>query len=466
MKLFFINKNNYDLKTLWSLRAPWFKKPIRFVLLFIMLFFFILAQAAAEPTDNQYRFPRPEFRSDYRIPELKVPEPSPDFFEYLDLLVLALTLGMVSYLALKRRSRWGIFLFSLFSIIYFGFIRRGCICPIGSIQNITLAILDPLYAIPLTIIGFFLLPLFFTLLFGRSFCAGVCPFGALQDLVIYKPIRLPVWLSQSLGLIPYIYLATAVLFTATGSGFLICRFDPFVEIFRFGSRPEMLAFGAVLLLIGIFVARPYCRFLCPYSVLLKVFSRFSIWHTVTTPDDCLNCRLCEESCPIDAILPPTTLAEPENRELGIRRLFLLIVLIPVISGGGALGGAQMARVLAHFNYDVSLRSQIAREESLGSQNYSEDSLFFRETKTSLPELSSLAGIAVSGFYTGGWFWGGFIGLVFALKLVSLSLWRKREHYQTDKAQCVSCGRCFSSCPKEAQRRKMVKEKYGTARSES
>ncbi len=418
----------------------------------VILIMILLVMISGTLLHAEYRFPRPEFKSDYQIPELEVPDSSPAFYEYLDLFVLVLLLSVVSFLALKKRSRLGIFFVSIFSLIYLGFIRQGCICPIGSIQNVTLAIFDPGYLIPLTVIGFFILPIVYTLLFGRSFCAGVCPFGALQDLVILKPIKLPPWLSQSLGLFPYIYLGTAVLFTATGSGFLICRFDPFVEIFRFGSRVEMLVFGGILLIIGIFIARPYCRFLCPYSVLLRLFSRFSIWHSTITPAECVNCKLCQDACPIDAILPPTPANEPESRTNGTRRLMLLLVLIPIIAGGGAILGSQLGNVLSHLNSDVRLQAQMSREDFYGTSSYSEDSRLFRESKQTPAEISSRVETAVTGFYAGGWFLGGFIALVIALKLISLSLWRKREDYQLDKALCVSCGRCFEHCPVEAKHR--------------
>jgi polyferredoxin len=115
---------------------------------------------------------------------------------------LLLSLSVVTWLVLKKRSRMSVFLFSVFSLFYFGFYRQGCVCPIGSIQNVTLALADHSYVLPLTILIFFLAPLIFTLLFGRTFCAGVCPFGALQDMVSFKPMRMGPGLNAILGLIP------------------------------------------------------------------------------------------------------------------------------------------------------------------------------------------------------------------------------------------------------------------------
>ena len=114
-------------------------------------------------------------------------------------------------------------------------------------------------------------------------------------------------------MIPYIYLGLAVLMAATGLSFIICQLDPFVGFFRLNAHFEMLVFGGLLLALGMFVARPYCRFICPYGVLLGWLSRFSKFHVTITPTDCIQCRLCEDSCPFDAILKP----EPAQKACGV-----------------------------------------------------------------------------------------------------------------------------------------------------
>ena len=50
------------------------------------------------------------------------------------------------------------------------------------------------------------------------------------------------------------------------------------------------------------------------------------------------------------------------------------------------------------------------------------------------------------FDRGGIALGAFLGLVFGGKAVSLSLRRRREDYEPHRANCLSCGRCFESCP--------------------
>jgi len=92
--------------------------------------------------------------------------------EYVDLAVLLGGLGVASWLTLRQRSRRGVVVLGLFSLAYFGFYREGCLCVIGSIQNVALALFDSRYVLPGFAVAFFAAPLIVALFFGRAFCAG------------------------------------------------------------------------------------------------------------------------------------------------------------------------------------------------------------------------------------------------------------------------------------------------------
>jgi NosR/NirI family transcriptional regulator, nitrous oxide reductase regulator len=411
----------------------------------------LIATLSATVAAAADRFPRPDFQNGYTHPIVTPPPPRALIAEYLDVAVLAGALALAAYLALRRRSRRGILVLSVFSLVYFGFWRQGCVCPVGSLQNVALALVDPTYAIPITVLLFFLLPLVAALLFGRVFCAAVCPLGAAQDLVIVRPVKLPSWLNAALGSVPYLYLGLAIVFVAAGAGFVVCRYDPFVGFFRLGASFPMLVFGIGMLVLGTFVARPYCRFLCPYGVLLGWLSPLA-WRQVSiTPDTCINCRLCEDACPFDCIRKPTPPKAPETRATGVRRLAILLATLPLTLALGGWSGARIQGLLARLHPTVATARQVVAEDAGISRATTLESDTFRASGEPAVELLGHARAIRRRFRAGGWWLGGFMGLVFQGKLIALAVRRRRIYYEIDHAACVSCARCFIYCPHERLR---------------
>jgi len=471
------------------------------------------------------RFPPPEFETGYTFPEpTAIPASEPDIIGYVDVAVLIAALSAASYLALKGRDRLGLFALMLFCLAYFGFGlfrigqftvgplviwgqrlgpytvgpldfgQVGCVCAIGSIQNVSLALFGSGYTIPLTVAAFFLVPLVFALLFGRTFCAAVCPLGAIQDLVVLRPGGIPSplaraatrggWLGGAfpevppvvehvLGMVPYVYLAAAVVLAATDSAFIICRHDPFVSLLRLNGSVRMLLLGFGFLAVGVFIARPYCRFLCPYGAILRPLSKLSLTHLTITPDECIRCRLCEDACPFGAIQPPSEPLSPAERPRAKRRLALLIALTPLLAiAGGWLGGLT-GPLLARTHPTVQTARRVRMEETGAVKGTSDLSDAFRKTGRTHQQLYADAQAAADQFTAKwtlvrlggpegstrriafGWahLMGALLGLIVAGKLIQLSVRRTRTDYEPDRAKCLSCGRCFTYCPREQDRLK-------------
>jgi NosR/NirI family transcriptional regulator, nitrous oxide reductase regulator len=414
---------------------------------YIFLTFYLLLTTLFLFSQEQ-RFPKPEFESGYEQPSTITPEPRAQALEYVDVFILFLVLSLATYFALKSRSRQGILWLSIFTLAYFGFYRNGCICSIGSIQNVVLSFFDSTYAVSATTLLFFLLPLLFALFFGRTFCAGACPLGAIQDLVIVKPISLPKWLNKTLGLIPYVYLALAVLFAATGTDFIICRYDPFVGIFRMDAKFHMAVLGIAFLLMGMFVSRPYCRFLCPYGVLLSWMSRFSKWHLTITPSVCITCKLCSNSCPFDAIDYPTNEKEVIKSGLGPKRFLIYALVIPIWIAVGVFVGAKSHTFLSKANADVYLAELLISQPELRNDPDNLDIQTFIASGKAMETLVEEAEVIREKFYIGSMIAGGFLGLVIGLTLLNTVVFRRRQDYEPHKGNCFSCARCIDYCPVE------------------
>lgn len=417
------------------------KKYLKIILFLIILFNSVMV------TYGQQRFPKPEFSSGYVTPSPTTPEPRSGYLEYADVAILLIILSLASWLAIKKRSRRLITWLSVFSLLYFGFYREGCICSIGSIQNVTLALFDPVYAISITALLFFLLPIFFTLFFGRTFCAAACPLGAIQDLLVITPVSVPVWVRKTLGFIPYLYLGLAVLYAATGTDFIICRYDPFVGFFRMNAPFHMVVLGACFIGLGLFFARPYCRILCPYGAILNLMSRFSKHHLTITPAECIQCKLCSTSCPFDAIEQPTeNVQDVKEQKTNLRKFIIAAVLIPVWMLAGGYIGSKSHIFLSKANSQVYLTELLIAHPELKDDAKNIDIQTFLASGKSFEQQVKEAEIIRHKFYIGSWIFGGFIGFVIGMFLVNQTIFRRRKDFEPHKGDCFSCGRCLSYCP--------------------
>lgn len=394
----------------------------------------------------QNRFPKPDFESGYQYPDISYQIPNETLWVTVDIILLVVLMSIVAWAVIKKQTRKPVLWVSVISVAYFGFFRSGCVCSIGSIQNVALALVDSSYVLPLSVLLFFILPILFALLFGRVFCAGVCPFGALQDLVNIKNYKLSKAVTSVLGMIPWIYLIFAILYAVTRSSFIICRFDPFIGIFRLGGDIGLILFGALLLIAAIFTGRPFCRFICPYGALLSLFSRVSIWNVELTKKTCINCELCHNACPVDAIKAPYDNKVKESRLQGVKRIINYFVLLPLIIVAGAFLLRFFSGDLSRANKDVRLYDMVMQHENDPQNILSLELEAFYGQGKSIGDLTERYDRIQDEFTFYSTFAGALAGLVIGLTLIGLSVKRTRKQYEIDPADCVACGRCFSYCP--------------------
>ena len=393
----------------------------------------------------QNRFPKPDFESGYQYPDLYYHTPNELLWEVLDVVMLLALLLTATWAIYKRRKPmiW----VSVVSVLYFGFFREGCVCSVGSIQNVVLALADGTYSMPWNVLLFFLLPVVFALIFGRVFCSGVCPIGALQELVNVRNGKMNKAVETVLGLLPWLYLILTILFAATRSQFLICRFDPFIGIFRLGGDMGLLVFGIVLLVISVFTGRPFCRFLCPYGALLSLFSAVSVRKIEITQKKCINCELCHNACPVDAIRAPYANNVKEERTEGVKRIIGYMLVLPVLMAAGALLMRASSDSLSTANREVRLHEMVTEYEAQSDPQTIplEVEAFYMEGRT-MEDLAASADAVRAQFRTISTWCGAFMGLVLSIALIRFSVKRRRETYEIDMSSCVACGKCFDYCP--------------------
>ncbi len=151
-------------------------------------------------------------------------------------------------------------------------------------------------------------------LWGRGvFCGWLCPFGALQEMLgwVAKRLRIRQWkisdrTHQRLQWIKYVILIglLPVAFYSLTLAERLAEVEPFktsITLFFVRSWPFVL-YALVLLGLGLFVHKFYCRYVCPLGAGLAILGKFHLFAWLKRIDACGQpCQHCKNHCEIGAI---------------------------------------------------------------------------------------------------------------------------------------------------------------------
>ena len=219
----------------------------------------------------------------------------------------------------KRITRWVRDGFLLFTLVWIGWYAQAQL----SVVNV--------FVFANALIGdfrweyFLLEPLIFilwcsvaaSLLFwGRgAFCGWLCPFGALQELlnrvarILRVPqYRLPWGLHERLWPLKYLIFLALLGFSvySLADAEKLAEVEPFKTaiVLRFVREWPYVIFAVVLLAIGLFVERFYCRYLCPLGAALAIPGKLTLFDWLKRYRNCGDpCHLCAQDCMVQAITP-------------------------------------------------------------------------------------------------------------------------------------------------------------------
>ncbi len=151
---------------------------------------------------------------------------------------------------------------------------------------------------PVEAVLFFLfLFILLTVIGGRAYCSAVSPIGAIQELLSKVPtpkIAIPwkrsVLIIHTIVVLIFIWVALFV------PDFPVKCFGMRYFFFLEYTSMNFYLFAGIMLL-GLFIYRPFCRFICPYGLFLTLASYFSLMR-LTRTDACISCKQCEKICPV------------------------------------------------------------------------------------------------------------------------------------------------------------------------
>lgn len=409
------------------------------------------------------------------------------------LLYLVISLTATAWAIHFKRDRKYLFIIMGVSLLVLGFIKSGCTCSPGSIQNVVVSLHDN-YKYPkevkalelsindakdlgntksvkklqdelrvlkqekkpvplsLAILGIFFLPIIASFFWGRVFCSGVCPLGVVQDLLSVMRLNLPRWLRGIISMIPVVYLAYVVVAIISGAGFVLCKYDPYVHLLRFNVTPGFFWFTFVSVLITMIIYRPFCSFFCPYGLLLGWVGKFSRNSIEPTPAKCATCNLCADACPVDAIEYGDRKREEKSFSIG-KIGIVLICLIPLWIFLFGYSAKAVSPNIASVNSEIektekkiaSLEEVIAKKKKAG-KGAGKLQERVESTQADLAKLLSIRHrISIRSFYVGAG-----LGLYWGLLLLFLYERKIRTGIHVNMAKCVTCGRCNNYCPSESK----------------
>jgi len=216
-------------------------------------------------------------------------------------IALVLGLATLAFFTKKAVLRW-VSLGATFVVL--GYVDGGFL----SVSHITSAIwVGPsVFLNDLALLVMITFTIVTVIFFGRIFCGYLCPFGALQDFIdAIIPKRFQRELPRNIHRVAlkakYGILAIIVLPALMGSETSLYQyFEPFGTVFSIGPSRLLWTIAGAILLSSAIVPRFYCRYMCPLGAALAIGSVVSL-NRIKRVEQCGYCKVCEQKCPTGAI---------------------------------------------------------------------------------------------------------------------------------------------------------------------
>ena len=113
---------------------------------------------------------------------------------------------------------------------------------------------------------------------------------------------MPGKLDKVLRYLRYIVLAWILYMTGYFGKLIFVEFDPYYELFNFWTSEVAIAgliILAIILILSLFVERPWCKYACPYGAVLGLSNLVRIFKIRRVDSTCRSDGVCDIVCPMN-----------------------------------------------------------------------------------------------------------------------------------------------------------------------
>lgn len=187
------------------------------------------------------------------------------------------------------------------------------LCPFGGVVSVYQVVASGTMVKKIHESAFILMGLGFlaALLFGPAFCGWLCPMGSLQEWIGKLGKKLfrkrynhlvPPRIDNLLRYLRYLVLVWVIYMTAVTGTLIFADYDPYYALFNLWTGEVALSgiiILAAVLVLSLFMERPFCKYACPYGALLGIFNLFRLFPLRRVAVTCIDCKACDRVCPMN-----------------------------------------------------------------------------------------------------------------------------------------------------------------------